>query len=104
MLFFLKEIILLTFVFLLLSLEGRLPEMRAASGRRTREKPIPESIERLIEDQAFSPFFDLAPPLFRQHVRPATNRKTEKERHLGDEREGVGKEPNYWTAIKPGPL
>jgi hypothetical protein len=34
MLFFLKEIILLTFVFLLLSLEGCLPELRAAAGWR----------------------------------------------------------------------
>ncbi len=86
----------------MLSLEGRLPELRLLLQEGgTRDKPIPESIERFIEDQAFSPFFDLAPPLFRQHVRPAANRKTEKERQLADEREGVGEEPNYRTAIGP---
>jgi hypothetical protein len=71
---------------------------------------IPESIERFTEDQAFLPSYDLAPPqppslcLSRQEARPATHRKTEKERQLPDRRvgEGVREEPNHTTARKPG--
>jgi hypothetical protein len=39
----------------------------------------------------------------RQKARPATHRKTEKERQLV-EWEGVGKEPNHTIARKPDPL
>ncbi len=47
----------------------------------------PESIEWLVEDQAFLWSYDLAPRPLRlshQQARPATHRKTEKERHLAD--------------------
>ncbi len=55
---------------------------------------LPESIERFVEDQAFSPSYDLE------------HRKTEKERQLAQEKGGkrVGEEPNHTTAKKPGPL
>jgi|688.fasta_scaffold1139158_1 hypothetical protein len=66
----------------------------------------PDSIELFIENQAFSPLYDLAPPppplsrrkLYRRH----------KERYLADGRWGgggeCGEEPNPTTARKTGPL
>ncbi len=53
----------------------------------------PESIVWFLEDHAFSPLYDLAPtpppsPLSRQQARPATHRKTKKERELVDGRGG----------------
>jgi hypothetical protein len=58
-----------------------------------------ESIERFIEGQAFLRSSDLAPrPPPPPPAWPATHRKTEKDRHIADERgggEGVDAEPNH---------
>jgi hypothetical protein len=53
----------------------------------------PESIELFIEEHVLP-------------KRPATHRKSEKERQLADRRmgEGVGEEQKHTTARKPGPL
>ncbi len=54
--------------------------------------------------------YDLAPlpPLspIPTYARPATHRKTEKEKHLltGERKVGGGEETKYTTARKPGPL
>ncbi len=55
----------------------------------------------------FLPSYDLTPPpLFRFWTRPATHRKTEKERQplTGEFGEGVREELTHTTARKPGPL
>ncbi len=57
-----------------------------------------------LEEQAFSGSCDLASPLFCQQARPATHRKTEKERQLAvDEKQrGKREEPNHekaWSSI-----
>ncbi len=74
----------------------------------TNNTPSPESTEWFIEGQASSPILLLVHPLplSRQKGRPATHRKTEKERQLAHGRggKGVGEEPNHSTARKPGPL
>ncbi len=66
-----------------------------------------ESIEWLIEEQAFSPSFDMAPPPLPPYLPSlcSTHRKTE-ERTCWRERgkRGGGEEPNYTTPRKPGPL
>ncbi len=56
----------------------------------------PESIEWFIEDQGFSPSYDLAPPPPSPPSlpRPATHRKTEKERQLADGGGGIYKSFN----------
>ncbi len=63
-----------------------------------------ESSERIIEDQAFSPSYILAPspplPPHSSVISTAIQRKIEIERKLADRRE----EPNPTTARKPGPL
>jgi hypothetical protein len=48
--------------------------------------PTQESTECIIESQAFSPSCDLAPPSPVTYVRPATQRKTEKEKQFADGR------------------
>jgi hypothetical protein len=67
-----------------------------------------ESIERFIDDHAFSPSYDLAPP-----PPPSTSStgNTQEDRQLRNrenmlmgEEAGGGKEPNHTTARKPGPL
>jgi hypothetical protein len=60
----------------------------------------------LLRSYDLAPPPPLPPPLFRQLARPATHRKTEKERQLVGRRRdrGVGEEPNLTTARKPGPL
>ncbi len=64
-----------------------------------------ESIDRYIEDQAFSLSYDLAPPpLFPVcKARPATHIKTEQERQLAVGGGGGGG-PNHTTARKPDTL
>jgi hypothetical protein len=67
------------------------------------------SIEWFIEDQAFSPSYDSAPPPLLPSVSSTDKkRKTEKERQLADGRGGEGvwalwEEPNHTKARKPGP-
>ncbi len=68
-----------------------------------------ESAEWFIENQAFSPSYDVAPPppppshLSHKEARLATYRKTEKEKQLADGRgEGVWEEPNHKNAGKTG--
>jgi hypothetical protein len=60
----------------------------------------PESIEWFIADQAFSPFYDLAPPPPPlpspvSTVDGDTHKKTENERQLADGRGGVGGDKSY---------
>ncbi len=66
-----------------------------------------ESIEWFIEDQAFSPSYDLAPPpLSRQKVVSLAQSSCVSPVEMNDGRreEGVGEEPNHTTVRKPGPL
>ncbi len=66
----------------------------------------PESIERCIDDQTFSPSYDFAPAPnpYPSTVRQATDGKMEKRDKLLQEGEGVGEEPNHMKARKPGSL
>ncbi len=70
-----------------------------------------ESIDWIKEDQAFSPSYDSAPqptltlspsPLSSKLDRRHTGRLRKRDNMLRGE--GVGEEPNYTTARKPGPL
>ncbi len=63
----------------------------------------PESIERFIEDEAFPPSYDLAPPRPLPPYRVSQARQnTETEKDLVDE--GGGGELNHTMARKPGHL
>ncbi len=65
------------------------------------------SIEWFIEDQAFSPSYDLAPPPPRP-LPPSSFSNLDRRHTGGLERESTcsweGVEPNHKTARKPGPL
>jgi hypothetical protein len=68
-----------------------------------------DRIEVFIEDHAFAFVrfgYSPTPSPTLPIARPATHRKTEKERQVADGRGGkrVGEEPNHATARKPGPL
>jgi hypothetical protein len=63
----------------------------------------------IIEDQAFSSSYDLAPPLPPLHsvssIGDHTGGLKKRDNWLWERwEEGVGKEPNHTTARKPGPL
>ncbi len=71
----------------------------------------PEGIQWFIEEQSYSPSYDLAafsltPSLPSVSSRPATHRKTQKGRQLADGKggEGMEEEPNHTAARKPCPL
>jgi hypothetical protein len=71
---------------------------------------IPESIVRFIEDQAFSPTYDLASlllPSLHSNVSKLdshTGRLRKRDNLLTETGEGVGEEPNHTIARKTGPL